>query len=452
MKRHQTFPEGEELKSRQMPDRSRRAGEEESRQIHPMIQFDRERVPERVIFAKGAGAFGVFQPYPGMARYTKADFLQSQERMTKVFVRFSAFLGSQGSSDTERDLRGFETRFYTREGNFDLQGCSLPVFFLRDDSKFIDMVHAMKPAPDTNVRSRERFWEFIARTPETTHILTWLYTDRGTVKDYIHMDGWGVNTYVWVNANGNRCYARCHFKTMQGLQTFDRQKARGLNCSDPDFAMRSLYQAIADGNFPRYELRVQIMYPEDFAKLSFDPLDDTKIWPEHLFPHRKVGILTLNENPHNFLRQVEQSAISPGNAVPGIVPSAEPMFRNRAFCCLDAQRYRIGEHFRKLPVNQSITRNLPAFDEEKGYIAGTPHYKPDDFTQAGEHYRSMTLYERQCLHDNLAAELYACREALIGRVLHNLGAADKRMEREVAAAVKSYQTGTVQRFANDWGK
>ena len=445
---------------------------EDIHQIDKLAHFDRERIPERVVHAKGAGAFGYFKPYQCMAKYTMADFLQVPNRITKVFVRFSTVIGSKGSADTVRDPRGFAVKFYTNQGIYDLVGNDLPVFFIRDSIKFPDVIHSLKPSPDNNLKYPERFWDFISLTPESTHMITWLYSDRGTIKDYAHIDGFGVNTYIWVNKNSERFYIKYHWKTMQGIETITRQEAEELSGSDPDIAVRKLYEHIKNGDFPKYELCVQIMAPEEVEHLSFDPLDDTKTWPEDQFPLYKVGMMTLNQNPQNFFAEVEQSAFCPGNVVPGIEFSADKMLQGRSFSYLDTQRYRIGPNFAQLPVNRSvspvnnnqrdgsmtyeinpepinyspnslnhnqplpadITVPKPVF--AKGYIARTPIVKTDDYTQAGERYRSLSPTDKQHLAENIAVELVLCRRDIIERVLSNFAKASKEWANSVMYAMQ----------------
>ncbi|MGN0157133.1 MAG: catalase [Lachnospiraceae bacterium] len=442
--------------------------------IDKMAHFDRERIPERVVHAKGAGAFGIFKPYQSMSRYTFADFLQSPEKTTKVFVRFSTVIGSKGSADTVRDPRGFAVKFYTEQGIYDIVGNDLPVFFIRDGIKFPDVIHSLKPSPDTNLRNPERFWDFVSMSPEATHMITWLYSDRGTIKNYARIDGFGVNTYIWVNKCGERFYIKYHWKTLQGLETITRQEAEYLSGSDPDIAVRTLYEDIKNGNYPRYELCVQIMNPKEALELPFDPLDDTKTWSEVDFPLIRVGLMTLNQNPSNFFAEVEQSAFCPGNIVPGVELSADKMLQGRSFSYLDTQRHRIGPNFAQLPVNRSISpvnnnqrdgsmtylfnpepinyspnslngnRPLPAKlpsiqpDYTQGYIVRRPITNPDDFTQAGERFRSLCDEQKAHLSDNIAVELHKCRSDIIDRVLGYFAKASLEFANMVIRDIKKY--------------
>ncbi len=444
-------------------------------QIDKLAHFNRERIPERVVHAKGAGAFGFFEAYQSMGEHTFASFLSEPGKRTKTFVRFSTVIGGRGSADTVRDPRGFAVKFYTDQGIYDIVGNDLPVFFIRDSIKFPDVIHALKPSPDNNLRIPERFWDFISLTPESMHMITWLYSDRGTIKSYKHVDGFGVNTYIWVNKKGDRKLIKYHWKTMQGLETITRQEAEEQAGKNPDIAVQDLYESIARGENVRYELAVQMMTPEQAARLPFDPLDDTKTWSETDYPLMKVGMLTLNKNPDNFFAQVEQAAFCPGNVVPGIELSADKMLQGRSFAYLDAQRYRIGPNFADLPVNRSISpvdnnqrdgfmtytynpspinyspnslndnrpepATLPNVGGEfiEGNIGRTPIVRGDDFTQASEHYRTFDEIQRNRLADNIAVELVTCNSEIKSRVLRLLD----KVSAELGAKVRQYMDAFV---------
>lgn len=439
--------------------------------------FDRERIPERVVHAKGAGAFGKFVLSESMSQYTTADFLQVAGRQTDVVVRFSTVIGGRGSADTLRDPRGFATKFYTSQGNYDLVGNDLPVFFIRDAIKFPDVIHSLKPAPNSNLRDPERFWDFISLTPEATHMITWLYSDMGTIKDYRCIDGFGVNTYIWVNKESVRHLVKFHWKTMQGLETIDRFEAERLAGADPDIATRHLYEAIEKGNYPKYELYVQLMTEDEAESLPFDPLDDTKTWPEDVFPLKKVGVLTLNRNPQNAFAEIEQVAFCPSNLVPGIELSADKMLQGRAFSYNDTQRHRLGTNFMQLPVNRpvsnvdnnqrdgdmtytfnpspinyspnSLAGNRPVEADievpkpvfAQGELGRFPIEKQDDFTQAGEHYRSFSEEQRNHLCDNIAVELWRCKPDIITRVLSYFEKADMEFANCVTKYMDMYRKG-----------
>ncbi len=443
--------------------------------IDKLSHFDRERIPERVVHAKGAGAFGYFTNYKSMQDYTFADFLNLPNKKTKVFVRFSTVVGSKGSADTVRDPRGFAVKFYTQQGIYDIVGNDIPVFFIRDAIKFPDVIHSLKPSPITNLIDPERFWDFISLSPEATHMITWLYSDRGTIKNFANIDGFGVNTYIWVNKNGERKYIKYHWKTMQGIETIDRHEASRLAGENPNIAVQNLYDTIAKGEKIEYELCVQLMDPKDADNLEFDPLDDTKVWPEDKYPLMKIGMMTLDKNPENYFAQVEQVAFCPANIVPGVELSADKMLQGRSFSYLDTQRHRIGPNFAQLPINKSIspventqrdgamtyefnsspinylpnslndnrphTANLPNIkgDYVKGIIGRTPIIKTDDFTQAGERYNSLSIIDKEHLADNIASELYAVKKDIQKRVLNYFYSASEEFGKQVEQAMMKYQ-------------
>ena len=351
--------------------------------IEKMAHFDRERIPERVVHAKGAGAHGYFQVYKNMKPYTKAKFLQDTEKKTPVFVRFSTVTGGRGSADTVRDPRGFAVKFYTEEGNYDLVGNNLPVFFIRDAIKFPDMVHAFKGAPDSNIpsasSSHDSFWDFVSLTPESTHMIIWLFSDRGTPKSYRMMEGFGVNTYKWVNSQGKAVYVKYHWKPKLGVQTLDRNEATKLSGEDPDYLTRDLRTAIANGQNAEFELFVQLMQIEDELKQDFDPLDPTKTWPEDKFPLMPVGKMVLNKNPDNFFVEVEQAAFCPASIVPGIEFSADKLLQGRTFSYGDTQRHRLGPNYLQIEVNRpTVEVNNSQRDGamQMGKYSGPVNYEP----------------------------------------------------------------------------
>jgi catalase len=444
--------------------------------IEKMSHFDRERIPERVVHAKGAGAHGYFQVYNSMEAYTKAKFLQDPEKKTSVFVRFSTVVGGRGSADTVRDPRGFAVKFYTEEGNYDLVGNNLPVFFIRDAIKFPDMVHAFKGAPDTSIPSassaHNRFWDFISLMPESTHMIIWLFSDRGMPKSYRMMEGFGVNTYMWVNAKGKAVYLKYHWKPKLGVHNFDRHEATRLAGVDPDYLARDLWDAIAGGEEVEYDLNVQLMDVGDELKQNFDPLDATKTWPEDKFPLMPVGKMVLNRNPKNFFAEVEQAAFCPASVVPGIEFSADKLLQGRTFSYADTQRYRLGANYLQLPINRPLVPvdnnqrdGAMQFGEFSGPInydpnsladgmpkeapAGTPHvYRVEgevthrkisltnDFQQAGEKYRSLSKMDKEHLVDNLVADLMHIDKPIQQRVIENLTKADPDLGRYVAEGLK----------------
>jgi catalase len=441
--------------------------------IEKLAHFDRERIPERVVHAKGAGAHGYFQVYKSMEKYTCANFLQDPTKQTPVFVRFSTVVGARGSADSVRDPRGFAVKFYTEEGNYDLVGNNLPVFFIRDAIKFPDMVHSFKPAPDTNIptasSANSRFWDFISLTPESTHMITWLFSDRGTVKSYRTMEGFGVNTYKWVNKEGKEVYVKYHWKPMAGVETIDRHEATRLAGEDPDIATRDLYDTIASGGTAEYELNVQIMDIADEFKQSFDPLDATKTWPEDKFPLMPVGKMVLNRNPENYFAEVEQAAFCPASIVPGIELSADKLLQGRVFAYADTQRHRLGPNYLQLPINRPrvpVNNNQrDGFMQYAPYGGGTVNYEPNtlaggmpgeapayptshyriegnavrqkisltnDFEQAGERYHSLSKVEQDHLVDNIVDSLGKADKPIQQRMVGNLTKADPKFGKRVA--------------------
>lgn len=444
--------------------------------IDKIAHFDRERIPERVVHAKGAGAFGYFQVYEPMASYTKADFLQDPDKKTPVFVRFSTVAGGRGSADTVRDVRGFATKFYTEEGNYDIVGNNLPVFFIRDAIKFPDLIHAVKAEPHNNIPSsstaHNNFWDFISQTPESTHMLTWVFSDRGTPASYRMMEGFGVNTYIWVNADGQAVYVKYHWKPVLGVHNLDRQNATRIAGEDPDYLTRDLWDAIKRGEFVEYELYVQMMDISQELNQSFDPLDDTKTWPEDQFPLMPVGKMVLDRNPDNYFTQVEQAAFCPANLVPGIELSADKMLQGRAFSYADTQRYRLGANFNDLPTNRPLAEvannqrdgvmqskvfngsvnfapssqgGLAAANEEgvpyepyiEGNITRERIYQTDDFTQAKERYSSMNETEKEHLAGNLIADLKGVTKPEIQRLAidNNIAQIDEGLAASIATAL-----------------
>ncbi len=320
--------------------------------IQKMAQFNRERVPERVVHAKGSGAFGYFEVTADVRQWTSAAFLNGVGKRTPVLARFSTVAGEQGAADTMRDPRGFALKFYTEQGNYDLVGNNTPVFFVRDPSKFSDFIHSQKRLPDTGMRSNNMQWDFWSLSPESYHQVTWLMTDRGTPRTWRNMNGYSSHTYMWINAHGEKFWVKYHFKTDQGVETFTDEEARAMTAEDPDFHRRDLRESIARGDTPSWTLHMQIMPFEDAATYRFNPFDLTKVWPHADYPLIPIGRLVLDRNPENFFAEIEQAAFEPANMVPGIGPSPDKMLLARLFSYPDAHRYRIGTNYLQLPVNQ----------------------------------------------------------------------------------------------------
>ncbi len=324
-----------------------------------ITHFDHERIPERVVHARGAGAHGHFELTRSLAEYTRADFLQEAGSRTPVFVRFSTVAGSRGSADTVRDVRGFAVKFYTREGNYDLVGNNVPVFFVQDAMKFPDLVHALKPEPHHEMpqaaSAHDTFWDFVSLMPESTHMLMWIMSDRTIPRSYRMMEGFGVHTFRLLNAKGAAHFVKFHWKPRLGKHSLVWDEAQKLAGKDPDFHRRDLWEAIAQGNFPEWELGVQLVEESKAAGLGFDLLDPTKLIPEELVPVQIVGKLVLNRNPDNFFAETEQVAFHPGHVVPGIDFSNDPLLQGRLFSYTDTQLSRLGgANFHEIPINRGV--------------------------------------------------------------------------------------------------
>ncbi|MFG2710192.1 catalase [Streptomyces goshikiensis] len=320
--------------------------------IEKMAQFNRERVPERVVHAKGSGAYGVFQVTNDVSQFTKADLFQPGRR-TEMLARFSTVAGEQGSPDTWRDPRGFALKFYTNQGNYDLVGNNTPVFFVRDPSKFQDFIRSQKRRPDNGLRDHDMQWDFWTLSPESAHMVTWLMGDRGIPRSYRHMNGYGSHTYLWVNGGGEKFWVKYHVKTDQGIEFLTQDEADRLAGEDPDLHRRDLYESIARGEVPTWTMYVQVMPFEDAPDYRFNPFDLTKVWPHEDYPLIEVGRMTLDKNPDDWFIHIEQAAFEPSNLVPGIGPSPDKMLLGRLFSYPDTHRYRIGANYAQLPPNRS---------------------------------------------------------------------------------------------------
>jgi catalase len=318
--------------------------------VQKMQHFNRERVPERVVHAKGGGAHGFFEVTEDVSQYTKANFLQPGKR-SPVFLRFSTVAGEQGYPDTVRDPRGFAIKIYTEEGNHDLVGNNTPVFFVRDPTKFQDFIHSQKRLPDTGLRNNEMQWDFWTLSPESAHQVTILMSDRGTPRTWRHQNGYSSHTFSWINAAGARFWVKYHFKTLQGIENFTDAEAAAMTAEDPDFHRRDLWRAIAVGDAPEWRLEMQIMPFEEAAHYRFNPFDLTKVWPHGDYPPIQVGRLVLDRNPENFFAEVEQAGFSPANLVPGTGLSPDKMLMGRIFSYHDTHLHRIGPNYEQLPIN-----------------------------------------------------------------------------------------------------
>ena len=322
--------------------------------VDHLAHFDRERIPERVVHAKGAGAFGYFEVTDPAAEEVCQASVFRMGTQTPVAVRFSTVGGESGSADTARDPRGFAVKFYTSQGIWDLVGNNTPIFFLRDPILFPSFIHTQKRNPATHLADPDAFWDFISLRPETTHQVSFLFSDRGTPDGYRHMNGYGSHTFKNVNRDGQPCYVKYHFKTDQGIANLSAEEAQKLASADPDYATRDLYNAIAEGNYPSWTLYIQVMSYEEASKLAYNPFDLTKVWSHQDFPLRKVGRMVLNRNPTDYFAEVEQLAFAPSHMVPGIEPSPDKMLQARLFSYSDTHRHRLGANYQNLPVNAPL--------------------------------------------------------------------------------------------------
>jgi len=350
-----------------------------------IMHFDHERIPERVVHARGAGAHGVFEVYKSMSKLTKAGFLQNPKVKTPVFVRFSTVAGSRGSADTARDVRGFSVRFFTTEGNFDLVGNNIPVFFIQDAIKFPDLIHSVKPEPHHEIpqasSAHDTFWDFISLVPESTHTIMWAMSDRAIPRSFRTMEGFGVHTFRFVDAVGKSSFVKFHWKPVLGVHSLVWDEAVKLAGKDADFHRRDLWEAIDQGKYPEWEFGVQVVPAEDEHKFDFDLLDATKLIPESLVPVRRIGKLTLNRNPDNFFAETEQVAFHPGHLVPGIDFSNDPLLQGRLFSYSDTQLSRLGSaNFHEIPINQPlavVSNNQRDGHMRQTIVKGRVSYEPN---------------------------------------------------------------------------
>ncbi len=432
--------------------------------IEKLAHFDRERIPERVVHAKGAGAFGYFETTHDMSGYTKAKFLHGKGKKTPLFARFSTVAGEKGSADTVRDPRGFAVKMYTEEGNYDLVMNNTPVFFIRDGIKFPDFIHSQKRDPSTNAKNLNMAWDFFSHSPESMHQITILYSDRGIPYSYRHMNGYSGHTFKWVNEKGEAVWIKYHFKTDQGIRNLPVDEATRLAGTDPDFHTLDLYRSISDENYPSWTVYVQIMEYEDAAAYRFNPFDITKVWPHSDYPLHEIGKMVLDRNPKNYFAEVEQAAFSPGNTVPGIEFSPDRMLQARVFSYSDTHRYRLGVNYTSIPVNRphlSGARNYYrdghmrvdnnsegdvnyepnsfggprddgayrkmeyAVQGEASSVPNTNHSEDDDFVQAGNLFRIMSESQKQLLVKNIANELKQVDRHIAERQLEYFFKADR---------------------------
>ena len=341
--------------------------------IDKLTKFDRERIPERVVHAKGSGAHGIFEVTHDITKYTKADIFSKIGKLTPCFARFSTVIGEQGSADTERDPRGFALKFYTQEGNWDMVGNNTPVFFIRDAIKFPDFIHALKRNPETGVKDADNFWDFVSLVPESVHQITILFSNRGTPVGFRHMHGFGSHTFRFINAKNEVHYVKLHWITAQGIKNFTAKEANDQRAVDPDFSRNDLRKAIDDKNFPVWKFCIQAM-PEHVAETyKWNVFDVTKVWPHSDYPLIPVGTMTLNRNPQNFFAEVEQAAFAPSNMPPGIEASFDKMLQGRLFSYADTHRHRLGGNFDQIPINCPFRTTVNS-NERDGFLRGNGNH------------------------------------------------------------------------------
>ncbi|MBT2683896.1 catalase KatA [Bacillus sp. ISL-37] len=408
--------------------------------LEKLAHFNRERVPERVVHAKGAGGHGYFEVTNDVSKYTKAAFLSEVGKKTPLFIRFSTVAGELGSADTVRDPRGFAVKFYTEEGNYDIVGNNTPVFFIRDAIKFPDFIHTQKRNPQTHLKDPNAVWDFWSLSPEALHQVTILMSDRGIPATLRHMHGFGSHTFKWTNAEGDGVWIKYHFKTEQGVKNLTADVAAKIAGENPDYHTEDLFNAIEAEDFPAWKLYVQIMPLEDANTYRFDPFDVTKVWSQKDYPLIEVGRMVLDRNPENYFAEVEQATFSPGNLVPGVDVSPDKMLQGRLFAYADAHRYRVGANHNHLPINRAksevnsyqrdgqmrfdgnggkavnyepnsfggpteVNEHKQASFPVSGIAENVGYDHNDHYTQAGDLYRLMSEEERERLVANIVAAM-----------------------------------------------
>ncbi|WP_072564516.1 catalase [Granulibacter bethesdensis] len=428
--------------------------------IEKLAHQNRERIPERVVHAKGSGAFGTFTVTADISRYTRASIFSRIGKSTDVLLRFSTVAGERGAADAERDVRGFALKFYTDEGNWDLVGNNTPVFFIRDPMKFPDFIRTQKRHPRTNLRSPTAMWDFWSLSPESLHQVAILFSDRGLPQGYRFMNGYGSHTYSFWNDAGERFWVKFHFKSLQGIRTWTNEEANEVIAQDRESAQRDLYEAIEQGDFPRWRVCVQIMPEAEANRTPYNPFDLTKVWPHADYPLIDVGVLELNRNPAHYFAEIEQASFSPSNIVPGIGFSPDKVLQGRLFAYADAHRYRVGTHYEALPVNAPKcpvhhyhADGAMRFDAPQGTDA---YYEPnsfngpvqdrtaqepplrisgdadrynhrdgnDDYTQPAALFRMFTAEQKERFYRNIAGAMQGVPGFIIARQLEHFRRAD----------------------------
>jgi catalase len=436
--------------------------------LEKMATFNRERVPERVVHAKGSGAFGTFTVTKDITRYSKAAIFSKVSKQTPCLLRFSTVAGERGAADAERDVRGFAIKFYTEEGNWDMVGNNTPVFFIRDAYKFSDFIHTQKRDPKTNMRSATAMWDFWSLSPESLHQVTILFSDRGLPQGYRFVNGFGSHTYSFINDKNERFWVKFHFKVMQGIKNWTNAEGEAVVAKDRESSQRDLFEAIERGDFPKWKFSVQIMPEVEAETYHINPFDLTKVWPHADYPLIEVGILELNRNAENYFADIEQAAFEPSNIVPGIGFSPDKMLQARLMSYADAHRYRVGVNYAALPVNKPHSEvntyhrdgNMRFDGNDGGALNYEPNsfggpvedprylelplkisgdadrYNPregaDDFIQPGALFRLMNASQKEQLFSNLAEAMQSVPERIQVRQLVHFYKADPDYGRGVA--------------------
>ncbi|ODU54710.1 MAG: catalase [Acetobacteraceae bacterium SCN 69-10] len=439
--------------------------------VEKLAHQNRERIPERVVHAKGSGAYGTLTITGDITRYSKASVFAAVGKQTEMLARFSTVAGERGAADAERDVRGFALKFYTDEGNWDLVGNNTPVFFIRDPLKFPDFIRTQKRHPRSNLRSPTAMWDFWSLSPESLHQVTILFSDRGLPQGHRFMNGYGSHTYSMLNAAGERHWVKFHFKTLQGHRHWTNAEGNAVIAGDRESAQRDLYGAIEGGDFPRWRACIQVMTEAQAAACGFNPFDLTKVWPHGDYPLIEFGVIELNRNPAHYFAEIEQAAFSPSNIVPGVGFSPDKMLQGRIFAYADAHRYRVGTHYEALPVNRPRcpvhtyhADGAMRFDAPQG---GDAYYEPnsfggpvqdparaepplslsgdaaaydhragnDDYGQVAALYRLFDDAQRARLHANVAAAMQGVPEAIVTRQLGHFARVDARYAEGVRAAL-----------------
>ncbi|KMM39373.1 catalase [Guptibacillus hwajinpoensis] len=459
--------------------------------LEKISHFDRERTPERVVHARGAGAHGYFESYgkignEPISNYTRAKVFTEVGKQTPVFVRFSTVVHGNHSPETLRDPRGFAVKFYTEDGNWDLVGNNLKVFFIRDPLKFPDMVHSFKPDPVTNIQDMERMFDFLCQTPESMHMVTFLFSPWGIPANFRHMQGSGVHAYKWVNKEGKAVLVKYHWEPVQGIKNLTQKEADHIQATNFNHATQDLYEAIENEDYPEWELYVQIMEDGEHPELDFDPLDPTKLWYKEEVPWHKVGKMVLNQNPENYFSEVEQVAFGTGVLVDGLDFSDDKLLQGRTYSYSDTQRYRVGSNYLQLPINKPtkhVATNQsagqmdyrqdyadhqnPHVNYEPSLIGGLEEaenpgkeYEPyvegklqrekisreNNFGQAGETYRRMKDWEREDLIDNLVIALGDCRKEIQDRMISMLTECDEDYGKRVSEGLATRKATTEEKM------